>query len=329
MKKIILTSLLLCCAFCTTLSLAKSNSESLDKIIAVVNDDVITTSELQQSLAIVKLQIAQQNGPAPSENILKKQVLDQLISKKLQLQIAKQAGIGISDTDLDRAIETIAKQNNATTEMLYERLNADGMSTTDYRREIRDQLTLQKLQQQEVVSRISITPDEVTSFMRSQLWQNNGAKEYRIEDILIPLSDAPSSSDIATARKHALLVIDQLNAGKNFREVAQSESGAKNALDGGDLGWRKLPEIPSAFAEQVSRMQTKEIAGPIQTPNGFHIIRLSGMRKVGSEEPAPSRKEVEDLLMQRKFEEAVQGWISKLRSQAFIETSSTSKNELA
>lgn len=307
----------LCVVFCHT-TYAKSKQEALDQIVAVVNDDVITKTEITHAISMVKTQIAQQHISLPPENILYKQVLEQLINKQLQLQAAKQVGINISDTDLDSAIQNIANQNNMTVKAVYERINHDGLSTTDYRNEMRDQMTLQKLQQQEVVSRITISPVEVKNFMRSKIWQDNGAKEYHIEDILIPVSDAPSSEEIDTARKRAQAVMAKINHGQNFQTVAQSESGDKNALKGGDLGWRRLPEIPSAFAEQIVHLQPKEIGGPIQTSNGFHIIRLAEVRASQAKQAAPDKKQVQNLLLQRKFEEAVQNWVSKLRSQAFI-----------
>lgn len=330
MKKILLIiSLLSICLGFSAFCFAKGKGQSLDQIVAIVNDDVITKSEFEQSMGIVKVQIAQQNIAAPEEKALHKQVLDQLINKRLQMQVAEQAGINVTDADLDGAIASIAKQNNMTTDSLYERLTQEGMSVKDYRHEIREQMTLQKLQQQEVVSRVTVSPDEITNFMRSRLWQDNSAKEYRIEDILIPLSDTPSSDEIAEARKKATAVVARLNQGQNFKEVAQAESSGKNALQGGDLGWLSLPEIPSAFAELVSRMQTQEVSAPIQTPNGFHIIRLAGSRSSGAQQTPPSRKQIEDLLLQRKFDEAVQNWVSKLRSQAFIVRDPNKQNDIA
>lgn len=319
MKKVI--SVVLFCMFnlifCVPLY-AKDQGESLDQIAAIVNDDVITVSELNHALKFIKVQLAQENMPLPSEQVLQKQMLEQLINKKLQLQIAKQAGIKVSTEELNKVIENVAKQNHLSVTALYDRLTRDGLSVNDYRQELHDQIILQRLQQQEVISHINISPEEVTSFMHSQSWHNNGTKEYHLEDILIALPDAPSSEQIATAKKHADLVLEQLNQGKSFKEIAQAESNSKNALQGGDLGWRKLPEIPSAFAEQVIHMQTKEIAGPIQTPNGFHIIRLVEKRDAGEHETPPSRKQVQALLLQRKFEEALQNWLSRLHSQAFI-----------
>lgn len=319
MKKTLLLSLLCCGALFCTAGYAKSNEQSLDQIVAVVNDDVITKSEFNQSISTAKVQIAQEHLPMPPDSILQKQVLDQLINKKLQLQMAQQAGVEISDDELDKTIGRIAAQNQISVQALYAKLNQDGMRTDDYRSELRDQLTLQKLQQQEVAGKITVTPQEVTAFMKSAMWKTNAAKEYHLEDILIPVSDTPTPEEIAAARTQAEAVLDKLHQGQNFSQVAQANSGSKNALQGGDLGWRGLPEIPSAFADHVTHMKAHDIAGPIQTPNGFHILRLAAVRASAADQAAPSRKQIENQLLQQKFEEAVQNWVSRLRSQAFIE----------
>lgn len=315
-KTLLVTTLLMSLLVCAN-SQAKQSGEALDQIVAVVNDDVVTKSEFNHALALIKMQMAQEQ-PGVDSAALKKQVLDQLINKKLQIQIAKQVGIDVTDADIDRVIQNVAGKNNLSVDELYQRINHDGISTTDYRNELREQMTVQKLQQQEVGSHITVTADEITTFMHSKLWQSNVDKEYQLEDILIPLSDAPSPEEIAAAKKHAQQVMTKLNQGQSFSALAQSESGSDNALTGGDLGWRKLPEIPSAFAQHVVSMQAKDIAGPIQTSNGFHIIRLAAERAADAKAEAPNRTEVEQLLMQRKFEENVQAWVSKMRSQAFI-----------
>ena len=318
MKKVLATCLLLCSTLLCVSSYAKKTEQPLDQIIAIVNDDVVTKTEFNHALATAKIQIVQEQIPMPSANVLEKQVLDQLINKKLELQIAKLANVNVTDADLNEAVKHIAEQNSMSVNELYQRINQEGMSTASYRTEMHDQMTLQKLQQQEVVSHIIITPQEVTTFLNSKAWQNNNSKEYRLEDILIPVAEAPSSTEIAVARKHAEEVMAKLNQGQSFQQLAQSESGDAHALQGGDLGWRKLPEIPSTFADHVVAMKPKEISGPVQAPNGFHIIRLVNVRDSGSKQAAPDRKQIEQLLLQRKFEEAVQSWVSKLRSQAFI-----------
>jgi len=319
MKKITHALLVL---FCTTLCInvsAKTEAQPLDQMIAVVNDDVITTSELDQAVTTAKSQIASQNVATPPDKVLKQKVLDQLINKKIQLQVAKQSGVAITDQELDAAIKHIAGQNNMSVDALYKRINLEGMSTHDYRTEMHDQILLQKLQQQEIAGKITITPQEVSTFMHSQVWQSNSAKEYRIEDILIPVSDTPTPEDIAKAKTRAQTVMTKIKSGLDFHTVAQKESGEKNALQGGDLGWRKLPEIPSAFTSEVSGMQKDQVAGPIQTPNGFHIIKLADVRANSDNKQGLDRKAVENLLLHQKFEEAVQNWMSKLRSQAFID----------
>lgn len=316
MKKALLTILSTCAIFSANHLYAKQ-VEAIDKIEAIVNDDVITTSELNHNLTIVKLQIAQNHSNLPAEHLLKKQVLDQLINKKLQLQIAKQASIDISEEDLDSTILSVAKRNNMTVDALYQQLTHDGLSRAEYRKDLREQMLLQKLQQQEIINRISISADEINNFMHSKTWQSNADKEYHLEDILIPLTEAPTPEEISRAKSHAQALMLKINKGQSFHSVAQSESSDKHAFEGGDLGWRKLPEIPSAFAEHVVNMQTNQIAGPIQTANGFHILHLAAARSIG-EQATPDRKQIKNLLLQRKFEEAVQNWVSKLRSQAYI-----------
>ena len=186
MKKILLITMSLFLAHfsLTTQAKTKSDEFALDKIVAIVNDDVVTKSELNRSLSIAKLQIAEGHANAPSSDVLKKQVLDQLINKKLQLQIAKQVGIQFKDEDIDRIVQNVAEKNNISVAALYKRINSEGMSTTEYRNELREQMTVQKLQQQEVASRIIVTPDEINTFMHSRLVQNNnGIKEYHLEDV--------------------------------------------------------------------------------------------------------------------------------------------------
>lgn len=294
------------------------NHESLDQIVAIVNQEVVTQSELNHSVAIVKMQMTQAHLPMLKDDVLQKQVLDQLINRKLQLQLAKQAGITITDQDLDSAIQTVAKQNQLSVNALYERLAKEGISSADYRNEMHDQLTLQKLQQQEIGGPFSVTPDEITQFMRTTTLQDTGPKEYQLDDIVHFLSDTPSADEIATAKKHAQNAYALLKQGKPFADVAKFESSKHHIVKENDLGFRQLSEIPSAFIEPLQHLQQGDIADPIEAPNGFHIIRLTALRKAGSQQTAPTRQQIEDVLLQRKFEEAVQNWVSKLRAQAFI-----------
>lgn len=316
MKKSYLICILFSLMSLSTLCIARE--QTLDQTVAVVNDDIITQSELHDAMTNAKMEIAQQQMQTPSDKILQKQVLDQLINKKLQIQAAHQAGLDINDVELENAINNIAKRNHITTNQLYSKLSEEGMTTSHYRAELRDQLLIQKLQQQEVAGKIAVTPQEITAFLHSQVFQSNAAREYHLEDILIPTSDNPSPEELSKAKQRAQIVLNQLHNGLDFKKAALSVSGDAHALQGGDLGWRSLAEVPTAFANKVLTMNKNDVVGPIQTPNGFHIIRLADTRGTTTAANTPNRKEAEDILLQQKFEQAVQNWVMKLRSQAFI-----------
>lgn len=316
MKKSLMMLVFAALAAFTVVSFA--HEEPLDKTVAVVNDDIITQSELNAAIASAKMQIASEQMAAPSDTVLHKQVLDQLINKKLQLQAAHQAGLDVSSTELESAITSIASRNHLTTGQLYKKLGEEGMNVADYRTELHDQLLIQKLQQQEVAGKIAVTPQEITAFIHSSVFQANATREYHLEDILIPTGDDPSPATLTTAKAKAMTVLKSIRSGVDFKKAALAESGDNHALQGGDLGWRPLAEVPSAFASKVLTMNKNDVIGPIQTPNGFHIVRLADVRTDGPAGAVPDRKTVENMLLQQKFEQAVQNWVMKLRSQAFI-----------
>jgi peptidyl-prolyl cis-trans isomerase SurA len=298
----------------------KTGGVSLDKIVVVLNNSVITQTELNDAMSKAKNQIAATHTATPTPDVLRKQVLDQLINRKLQLDLAEQFNVKVDETDLDKAINTIASRNHITPDQLYASVANQGMERADYRKELHDEILIQKVQQEAIASKIIISPQEVDDFMRSAAWLAHNTKEYHLEDILIILPENPSTQDLATAKKRADELLTKLHQGINFREAAMSESGDSKALQGGDLGWRKLPEIPSAFATPLLQAKDNDIIGPIQTANGFHIIHVAGIRKSTDVKltAATLHQQVQQLLFQRKFEEALQSWITKIRSEAFI-----------
>lgn len=299
--------------FCYILgmNLGVAATQSLDQIIATVNDSPIMQSELNEAMNTIKKQMMSMRAPLPSNAALHKQVLEQLINRKLELELAAQSGIHASDADVDRVINNIAKENKFSVAELYQQVAAQGLNRNNYRKEIQDAIVLQQLQQQQVGPKVVITPEEIKDFVRSKAWQTSTMKEYHLEDILIALPETPTPSDIATAKKQAEELLAKLRKGMDFK-TAMAESG-------NDLGWRKLPEIPTAFANELSEMKQNDIAGPLQTSNGFHLIRLAGIRNVPTEHSAsPSPKQIEQMLYQRKFEAALQSWVAKLRSEAVI-----------
>lgn len=313
-----LAVLLLSVTVCQLATAAKK-SQPLDAIVAVVNEVVITQSDLNPAVSMIKKQLIASRTPLPSDTALRKQVLDQLINKSLQLQLAERMGIKKTDEEVAKTISDIASNNKLPVSELYNKVAEQGVSAAQYRKEIHDQLVLQHVQHQALGGTLSVSPREVDEFMRSKAWQAYNAKEYHLDDILISLPETPSTQDVQNAKKRAQQLLAKIRGGLNFNEAAVAESGEESALQGGDLGWRKLPEIPDAFASKVVDMKVNEVTGPIQTSNGFHLIRLVASRSVGSPMNADQqRKQVEQLVYQRKLEEALQTWITKLRSDSFI-----------
>lgn len=311
LKKILLTSCLLSFLFWLPMVYAAPTTESLDEIVAIVNEDVITRSELSLQINILKAQNADVIARfSPAE--LRKQALNSLINKKLQLQIAKLAGVKVTDAELDSAITTVAEQNQVGVSDLYKRLAQEGMTVAAYRKEMREEMIVHKLQQQEVVSHIKLTPQEMSHFMQDANAASQGPQSYRLQDILVPLNDHPSKKAVAAAKSVANDIMATLQAHKSL-STAQLK-----ATQNQDLGWRRFAEIPSLFAPAVQHMQVKQVAGPFEAGNGIHVIRLQALRSESGN--APNKQQIEEMLLQRKFVQAVQTWLSKLRSQAFIST---------
>lgn len=296
-----------------------NNAQSLDAIVAVVNDTPITQSELDEALDNIKKQTQSSGGFLPSEAVLRKQVLDQIINRKLQLEIAEQLGIHITDEQLNKALGEIAAHNKMSTKELLQKVVESGLPEAKYRKEIREEMLLQETQQSQVGSHINILPQEVDDFMRSAAWKATYNKEYHLEDILIALPENPSPQDLAQAKKKSDIVVEKIHQGKSFKELAMEDSGSSGALQGGDLGWRQLPQIPSAFSEPLMHTKPSEIIGPVLTPNGYHIVRLVAIRDTNTHTDAAAlHKQVEQLIFQRKFEEDLQNWLTRLRSEAFV-----------
>jgi peptidyl-prolyl cis-trans isomerase SurA len=311
LKKLLLTSCLLSSLMGLSVAYAVPATESLDEIVAIVNEDVITRTELSSQINVLKAQNAEVIGRFSAAEI-RKQALNSLINKKLQLQIAKLAGIKVTEAELDAAIATVAEQNQVGVADLYKRLAQEGMTIPGYRKEMREEMIVHKLQQQEVVSHIRLTPQEMSHFMQKADAASQGPKSYRLQDILVPLKDHPSTQAVAAAKKMANDIVATLQAQKPL-----SASQLK-ATQNQDLGWRRSVEIPTLFAAAVQHMQVKQVAGPFEAGNGIHVIRLKAVRAEGGN--VPSKQQVEEMLLQRKFVQAVQTWLSKLRSQAFIST---------
>ncbi len=250
----------------------------LDRIIAVVNEDVIMQSELEAKLRTVRGQIEQQGANAPPASILERQVLDSLVQNRIQLQLAERAGIRVDDETLNRTIGNIAAQNQVSLTQFREILEQDGYSYESFREDIRNEITLTQLRKRQVENLIVVTEKEIDNFLANQEFQGTFQTEIRLSHILLSLPEGATEDEIKQVKQVATQIREDLLAGADFAEIANTVSDGGTANNGGDLGWRKAEDIPSLFADYIPDMKNGDISELIQSPSGFHIIKISDMK---------------------------------------------------
>jgi peptidyl-prolyl cis-trans isomerase SurA len=253
-------------------------SDTLDKIVAVVDEDVILQSELDRATDSILKQYQARGGGGelPPMDVVRKQVLERLINQRVQMSRAEQTGIVISDADLDAAVQRIAAQNNIDVAQLRQSLIRDGFSFDEFRNSLREELLIQRLRQRFVQSRVGVTDTEVDIFLSGDAMK---AGEVRLSHILVGLPESPSPEQVEAARSKIDKIRADIVAGTlSFADAAIRHSETPQALEGGDLGWRRYDQIPSAFTELVAGMSKGDMSQPIRGPNGFHMIYLADAR---------------------------------------------------
>jgi peptidyl-prolyl cis-trans isomerase SurA len=258
----------------------------VDAIVAVVNTDVITMKELNDRVQIIEQRMRRQNMQVPPRDLLQKQLLERLIVNRAQMQMARDIGVRVDDTMLDRAVARIAEQNGITVQALRDQLERDGISFARFRDEIREEITLQRLREREVDNKLQITESEIDSFLASSTARSaDSQQDINIAQILVRVPENASAQQIADRKKRAEQAIEQLKSGGEFAKVAASFSDAGDALTGGELGWRSSARLPQLFVEAVDKLADGEIAPLVRSANGFHVLKLIGRRTVGSTKP--------------------------------------------
>ncbi|MCO8164632.1 peptidylprolyl isomerase [Pseudomonas sp. 21LCFQ010] len=264
--------------------------QPLDSVVAIVDNDVIMKSQLDQRVREVQQTIAKRGGGTPPAEALQPQALDRLILENLQLQMGDRAGIRISDEELNSAVETIAQRNGMSIEQFRAALAHDGLSYNDAREQIRREMIISRVRQRRVAERIQVSEQEVKNFLASDLGKAQMSEDLHLANILIATSDSASSADIQAAARQAQDIYAQLQKGADFAQLAITRSATENALDGGDMGWRKAAQLPPPFGDMLSSMKPGEITPPARTPGGFIILKL--LDKRGGEGQVQLRDEV-------------------------------------
>ena len=258
-----------------------AQAELLERIVAVVEDDVILDRELTYESNIILNKLKANNVMVPPIFILRKQVLERLVIDKLQRQLAARSGIRVSDEMLRSSVTEIARNNGLSVEDFRKELEDQGMSFQGFEENIRKEIIINQLRAREIGGRIKVTDREVKHYLETQGEISGEKVQYNLGHILIAIPEAASSSIIQKAKEKADKVIADLYAGADFKQTAVSVSDGGNALKGGDLGWRTLGEIPTLFVDHVIKLKQGDIAELIRSPSGFHIIKILELKGLG------------------------------------------------
>ncbi len=259
-------------------SSAMAAADKVDGIAAIVNDEAITQSELVAETKTVIAQLQQQKSSQPSDAVLQKQVLERLVIIHLKQQLASRNNILIDDETLNRALSSIAKQNNMSLAQLRNIIERDGFDFNLYRENIRNEILHTRLRQRYVDNRVNITSAEIDLFLKQQAKSGGSEDEYQLNHILVSIPEGAGADAIQAAKQRAQSILERLAKGEDFAQLAIAESDSQQALSGGDLGWRKLGEIPSLFASSIAEMKKGDASALIRNPSGFHIIKLNDKR---------------------------------------------------
>ncbi|MFC5472630.1 peptidylprolyl isomerase [Paraherbaspirillum soli] len=266
---------------------AKATPQTVDAIVAVVNTDVITQQELAMRMHDVMQRLRSQNVELPPAAELQKQLLERMILERAQVQLAKEYGIAVDDTMLDRAISRIAEQNKLSMADFRRQLEHDKIAFPAFREEIRQEILLQRLREREVDNKIQISESEVDNYIAAENSNKQTAQELNLAQILIRVPENASAEQIAQRAKRAEEAMQQIKSGGNFATVSAAYSDASDALTGGDMGWRAQDRLPSMFVEAVANLKPGQVSGILKSSNGFHIVKLVDRRaSSGSKTPA-------------------------------------------
>jgi peptidyl-prolyl cis-trans isomerase SurA len=266
---------------CAQPSSAPSKVVTVDRVVAVVNDEALTQYELDDARRIVQQQLKQQKVVPPANDVLDKQVLERLITQRALLQQAKEEGVKIDDTQVERAIQRIAQENKLSADDFRKLLVRENIPYAKYRDDIRNEMIVQRLREREVDSKIQVSDAEVDQYLATLKAQNAGETEYRLAHILVLVPEQASSEQIEARRQRAEEALRSVKSGADFAQIAASFSDANDALQGGSLGWRSGARLPTVFADVVRDMKPGAISGVLRSAAGFHIVKLLEKRTHG------------------------------------------------
>ncbi len=272
----IIAAFMLCAP--ATAQTTKQQIVTIDRIVAVVNDEVITERELSAQVDFAFRQLRQQGTPPPPREAMREQLLERLISDRAQMQHAREIGMRVDDAELDRALVRIAEGNKMTLSQMRTALSKDGVPFNKFREDIRSEITLSRLREREVAQKIVVSDTEIVTYLQGQESQSNRRDEFNVSHILIAVPENASPEQLQIRRARAEQAMAQIRGGADFRQVAAAFSDGPEALKGGLIGWRQSNRLPSLFSEALQPLQAGGFTDLLRSPNGFHILKLNERR---------------------------------------------------
>jgi len=250
----------------------------VDKVAAVVNNGVVLESDVDGLMQSVKANAGQAGQQLPDDATLRHQILERLIMDQVILQMGTKMGVKVTDEQLDAAIADIAKQNNMTMDQMRSRLAYDGVNFSTYRNQIRKEMIISEVRNSEVRRRVTVLPQEVEALAQQVGNQNDASTELNLSHILVPLPENPTSDQVNEAESQARSIVEQARNGGDFGKLAITYSADQQALKGGQMGWGRIQELPSIFAQALSTAKKGDVIGPIRSGVGFHILKVNDLR---------------------------------------------------
>jgi len=254
----------------------------VDRVIAIVNDEALTQYDVNEQKRVVLGQMKTSNLTPPSPEVLEKQLLERLITERVLLQYAKETGIRIDDTTVERALARIAEDNKLSNDEFKKAVEREGIPFAKYRSDIRNEITVQRLREREVEGRVNVSDAEVDYLLATLESQAGGEVEYRLAHILVLVPEQASTDQIDVRQRRAETALAQVRSGTDFSQVAAGFSDAQDALQGGNLGWRAPARLPTVFADSVRKMKPGDVSPVLRSASGFHIVKLLEIRSRNS-----------------------------------------------
>lgn len=278
---------------------ARAAAEPLtaDRIVAVVNDEVITLIELRQRLDLALNQLRRQGTSLPPRDVLERQMLERMVTEKIQLQNAREIGLRIDDAQLEGALQRIAANNKMNLSEFRQALAKDGIEYASFREDIRDEMLIARLREREVQSKIAVSESEIDNYLNEEAKQAGGNEEYEVAHILLRAPESASPDQLQRLRAKADQILERLRQGEDFAKLAAAYSDAPDGLQGGNLGMRPLERLPSIFAEEVGKLKAGELAPILRSANGFHIVKLVAKRGGGAAAPPVQQTHARHILI--------------------------------